>query len=189
MKILLVNGSPRNNGNTIRLMNLVAEATKEKHPEADITTFHLNDMDFKGCQGCLECKKDNATGCVVQDDLTATLDAMMDAKAVIVGFPVYMGHVTGQYKSFWDRLYGFIGPEGTNRLPGGKKAVVAVTQGVKEPDHYQEMIDLVEGSLGRRGLEVQTVVAGGTKGLAVGDIRFEPSAEAKARELGQWLTQ
>ncbi len=189
MKIVLVNGSPRTNGNTIRLMNLVAEAAQNKYPEADISTYQLNDMDFKGCQGCLACKKETATGCMFRDDLTATLDEMVEANAVIVGFPVYMGHVTGQYKSFWDRLYGFIGPEGTNRLPSGKKAVVAVTQGVKEPDYYQEMIDLVEGSLGRRGLEVETVVAGGTKGLATGDIRFDSSAESRARELGEWLAE
>ncbi len=189
MRVLLVNGSPRNNGNTIRLMNMVAEATKTADTNVEISTYHLNDMDFKGCQGCLSCKKESATGCMFKDDLTATLAEMVKADAVIVGFPVYMGHVTGQYKSFWDRLYGFIGPEGTNRLPAGKKAVIAVTQGVKEPGHYQEMIDLVEGSMGRRGLDVKTVVAGGTKGLATGDIRFESETESRAHQLGQWLKE
>ena len=188
MKILLVNGSPRTNGNTIRLMTLVAEAAQKRCPAAEVATFHLNDMDFRGCQGCLACKEDTATGCVFRDDLTTTLHAMVDADAVIVGTPVYMGHITGQYKSFWDRLYGFIGPDGTNRLPVGKKAVVAVTQGVKDPGHYQEMIDLVEGSMTRRGLDVKTIVAGDTRGRDTGDIHFDATTEARARALGEWLS-
>lgn len=187
MRILVVQGSPRPCGNTARLSGLVLDGARTVGAEVSIETYHLNDLDFRGCQGCMECKAPEAAGCVLRDDLTPLLGALVAADALVMATPIYMGQVSGQMKLFWDRTYGYMLRGGGNRLPGGKRAVAAVTQGMRDTRHYQAVVDQVVRSFTRRGMEVRAVVVGGTDGRATGDIEFGPEAAGRARRLGQWL--
>lgn len=190
MKIVSVNGSPRRNGNTAKLMELVELGAKSAAPDAKIRRFHLNEMDFKGCQGCRHCKTEHAIGCVQNDDLTELLREIVTSDALILGSPIYMGHVSGQFKLFMDRLYGFTGPNRTIRLPSGKRAVIVLTQGVKDVTTYSNVVDLLTHMFSRRGfVSVEAVLAGGCSGAASGDIAFPAEVEAKARKAGVRLTK
>lgn len=185
MKILVINGSPRRNGNTSQLMDLILDSTKKANQDFEILRYDLNDLAFKGCQGCMGCKQETSKGCVQADDLTPVLQAMQDSDAWVIGTPIYMGNMSGQLKLCVDRIYGFMGPNRTNRIPPGKKAVIAVTQGMQDVNQYKATTDMLLYMLGRRGLQVEALIAGG--GSSSGMSGFGQETKDRAASLGEWL--
>jgi multimeric flavodoxin WrbA len=103
--VIAINGSPRKNWNTAMLLEEALKGAASKG--ADTELIHLYDLDFTGCTSCFACKlKDgkNYGRCAVQDELTPVLDTIHDADALILGSPIYFGTVTGEMKSFMERL-------------------------------------------------------------------------------------
>ena len=102
---MAVNGSPRKKWNTATLLQKALEGAASQG--ADTELIHLYDLDFKGCISCFACK---ATGgesygkCAVKDDLTPILKKVEEAEAIILGSPIYFLDVTGEMRSFMERL-------------------------------------------------------------------------------------
>jgi len=93
MKITNLVGSPRPNGNSATIAKaLLAQLA----PVAGETKTHvLNQLTYRGCQGCMACKT-TADKCVVQDDLSAVLEDVRSADVVFFSSPVYFGELTSQ---------------------------------------------------------------------------------------------
>lgn len=105
MKVIAVNGSPRKEWNTAILLNKALEGASSLGAETRI--IHLYGLDYKGCRSCFSCKlKDGKSygRCAVKDDLTPIFEQIEGADALILGSPIYIGAVTGQMKSFIERL-------------------------------------------------------------------------------------
>jgi len=105
MKALAVNGSPRKGWNTATLLKKALEGAESVGAETE--TVHLYDLDFKGCSSCFFCKRKNSgfTGqCAMKDDLTEILDKAMESDVLLLGSPIYIGYITGEMKSFLERL-------------------------------------------------------------------------------------
>lgn len=117
MKVIGFVGSPRKNGNIDVLVQQVLQGASAA--EAETKIFYLNELDFKGCQGCNFCKVNNRCG--LQDDMTSLYDEIANAGAIVIGSPVYIGQVSGQTKLFLDRWYAFMNPDFSTRLEKGKK--------------------------------------------------------------------
>ena len=106
MKVIAINGSPRKGWNTATLLNraLVGAASEG----ADTELIHLYDLNFKGCTSCFACKlKDGKSygRCALKDELTPVLKQIEEeADAIILGSPIYFGTVTGEMRSFMERL-------------------------------------------------------------------------------------
>jgi multimeric flavodoxin WrbA len=69
--------------------------------------MHLYDLNYKGCISCFACKTIGGKSygrCAVQDDLTGMFSNIEQADAVILGSPIYFGAVSGEMKSFLERL-------------------------------------------------------------------------------------
>ena len=118
IKVIAVNGSPRKKWNTATLLERALEGAASKGAETKL--MHLYDLDFKGCVSCFACKMIDGPSygrCVVRDDLTPLLKAVLDAQALILGSPIYYGTVTGEMRSFMERLffpfYPYIDPPGS----------------------------------------------------------------------------
>jgi multimeric flavodoxin WrbA len=190
VKVLVLNGSPRPEGNTSRLISIILDAAKDAAGKSgsgvEVHNVRLNDLSFKGCQGCMKCKKETAKGCEQVDDLTPVLQMMGDSDAWIVGTPIYMGHMSGQLKLCIDRMYGFSGPNRTMRVPPGKKAVIAMTQGMQDANAYKSVSDMLAYMLSRRGFTIETVVSGGGSSALPGS-GFSKEVEGKAKAAGAWL--
>jgi multimeric flavodoxin WrbA len=105
MKVMAFNGSPRKQWNTATLL---AEALKGAASQGAATDLiHLYDLRFKGCISCFECKTIGGKSygrCAVQDDLTPILHAVEEADALILGSPIYFATVSGEMRSFMERL-------------------------------------------------------------------------------------
>ncbi len=99
MKILLVNGSPRQHGNTDILLDKVAEGVRLAGREAE--TIRLADLTIHPCIGCGHCEAEGV--CVIDDDMTPLYDKLARADRVVIGTPVYFYGVTAQTKAFIDR--------------------------------------------------------------------------------------
>jgi multimeric flavodoxin WrbA len=105
MKVVLINGSPRKNWNTHKLLMEAERGAKEAGATTEI--IHLFDLKYTDCISCFACKvRGNKTEgvCAVRDELKPVLERIAEADSVIIGSPVYYGNLTGQALSFINRL-------------------------------------------------------------------------------------
>ncbi|MCX5799684.1 MAG: flavodoxin family protein, partial [Proteobacteria bacterium] len=65
MKTVILFGSPRKDGNTIQLVNILSRTLKNKGHSVRI--LYLNDMNIRPCQGCYACLKKGI--CKINDDM------------------------------------------------------------------------------------------------------------------------
>jgi multimeric flavodoxin WrbA len=148
MKIVAILGSPRAKSNSTALARAVLSAAGDKG--AETSEFLLNKLTYKGCQACETCKT-KLDHCVLKDDLTQVLDAIKEADAVILTSPNYFGEVSGQFKSFFDRTYSFLGPDFASRVKPGKSVVFIFAQGQPSLDAYADVYPRYEAWLTRYG--------------------------------------
>lgn len=105
MKVMAFNGSPRKKWNTATLLEKALEGSASQGAETEL--FHLYDLNFKGCISCFACKTKGGKSygrCAVEDDLTPVFRKIEEADAIILGSPMYFGTVSGEMKSFMERL-------------------------------------------------------------------------------------
>jgi multimeric flavodoxin WrbA len=105
MKVMAFNGSPRKKWNTATLLEKALEGAASKGAETEL--LHLYDLDFKGCISCFACKTKGGKSygrCAVKDDLTPLFRKIEKADAIILGSPIYFGTVSGETRSFMERL-------------------------------------------------------------------------------------
>jgi multimeric flavodoxin WrbA len=106
MKIIGVNGSPRKTWNTATLLGKALEGAASRGAQTGIV--HLYDLDYKGCVSCFACKTPGGKSygrCARQDGLTPLLGRIEAADGLILASPVYYGTVTGEMRSFMERLF------------------------------------------------------------------------------------
>ncbi|MFV0527257.1 MAG: flavodoxin family protein [Lachnospiraceae bacterium] len=105
MKVLAINGSPRKTQNTAALLTHALNGAIAQGAKTEL--IHLFDLRYTGCKSCFACKrKVNALPgqCVVQDGLTSVLEKAMACDVLLLGSPIYFGNITGQMRSFLERL-------------------------------------------------------------------------------------
>ena len=105
-KIIIIDGGPRKNMNTAKLLQSFVEGAKSAGSETEVKTIRLYDLDYKGCMSCMACKlKGNAQNiCRFKDALTPLLEEIAQADGLVLGSPIYFGEVTGQMRAFLERL-------------------------------------------------------------------------------------
>jgi multimeric flavodoxin WrbA len=105
MEVIAFNGRPRKKWNTATLLEKALEGAASRGAKTKL--IHLYDLDFKGCRSCFACKTKGGPSygrCAVKDDLTPILKEIETADAFILGSPIYVGTVSGEMKSFMERL-------------------------------------------------------------------------------------
>lgn len=149
MQILAFNGSPRPKGNTSALVASMLEGARSRG--AQISEVRLHDINFKGCLGCLGCRK-NPGFCSAKDELSPWLEAIKTCAGMIIGCPIYMYRISGQMKLFVDRVYSLYAnlPQGGYRsmVPPGKTYALAISQGAPDSQQYAKSIAYLAGMTG-----------------------------------------
>lgn len=105
MKVIAFNGSPRKGWNTSILLKHALEGAASEGAETELV--NLYDLKYRGCISCFACKLKNGSSygrCALNDDLTPFLRKTEEADAIVMGSPIYCGWVTGEIKSFMERL-------------------------------------------------------------------------------------
>lgn len=103
-KIMIIDGGPRKNMNTAAMIGKFADGATQAG--AEVKVVRLYDLNYKGCISCLACKiKGKASNvCKFKDALTPILEEIAQADGMVLGSPIYFGDVTGQMRTFLERL-------------------------------------------------------------------------------------
>ena len=109
-KVYAINGSPRKNRNTAKMLDKVLEGVKSAFPNEEVITERINlfDLNFTSCKSCFACKRKDEkfkSKCALNDDLSPVLDKIKDADALVFGSPIYYRTITGQMHSFYERFF------------------------------------------------------------------------------------
>lgn len=104
MKILVINGSPRGDGNTQSIVRMVLNTVQLKDPDITTETLFLKEANLKPCIGCHACLSYGEDKCPLKDDRAIIEEKMREADAVIFASPVYVANVTWLLKNYFDRF-------------------------------------------------------------------------------------
>ena len=161
MKIVFVNGSPRKDGYTARLMECIEEGIDKNHA---VEWIHTYDLNMKPCQACLGCRPNQ--------------ECLLPADALVIGSPTYFGNISGPLKTLIDRsLTAFeeiaaSGLEMPIPLHRGKKALMVTACNIPAP--FSQQLSQSAGTL----LAIKTVLdAGGYE--IIGRIVLDGAAARK----------
>jgi multimeric flavodoxin WrbA len=104
MKVLLINGSPRDNGNTFTALSEVATTLKSEGIDTEI--IGIGKQAVQGCIACGMCGR-NGARCTFHDDLYYKVwRAVKDGiDGLVVGSPVYYGGPNGSLCALLDRVF------------------------------------------------------------------------------------
>jgi multimeric flavodoxin WrbA len=148
MKILVLAGSYRKNGNTDQIANLIVEHMQkiadQNHEMLEIETVYLGHMDISPCRGCRVCFNRGEDKCPLKDDLLTVKEKMKQADGILLTSPVYVDDVSGIVKNWIDRLAHVCHrPEFA-----GKCAYLIATVGSSPTDHAMRTMNIALSTWG-----------------------------------------
>ncbi len=127
MKVILVNGSPKEHGNTFISLSEAAKALNDEGIETEIV--YVGKDPIAPCMGCGACAK--LGKCVINDKVNEFVEKMKTADGLIVGSPVHYACPTGSVLSFLSRAFysGFRAGAETFRLKPAAAVAIARRSG------------------------------------------------------------
>ena len=136
MKIVVITGSPRKNGNSFAMTEaFIHEAEQRGH---SVRRFDAAFLKIGGCHACMTCYK-TGKACSFDDDFNDIAPAILEADAVVFTMPVYWYSIPAQIKGAIDRLFSLV--VGGKEVAGKKWGLIAcceeddttVLDGVRSP--------------------------------------------------------
>ena len=104
MKVLLINGSPHQEGNTAIALAEVAKQLAQEGIESEMVW--IGNKPVRGCVACGQCKAKGLGRCVFDDDVCNRIsEKFEEVNALIVGSPVYYGQPNGALLSIIQRAF------------------------------------------------------------------------------------
>ena len=137
-KIIILNGSPRKNGNTTAL---TAEFTKGAEEAGNtVTEFFLGGMNINGCKGCFGGGKNPDSPCVQKDDMEKIYPVYKEADIVVLASPLYYWTISGQLKTAFDRLFAVAECDPNYRNPKKQSVLIMAAEGAgfEESEHWYD---------------------------------------------------
>lgn len=101
MRVLIIDGSPRINGNTDIILNEMINVFKNENVDVDVVK--VGNLDIRGCMACGYCHTHD--GCVFKDAVNETAKKLDEVDGIVVASPVYYASPNGTLISFLDRLF------------------------------------------------------------------------------------
>lgn len=104
MRVVILNGSPRLNGNTRAAALEMEKGIKENIKGAETELIDASIKHIHPCRGCDACRK-NGGKCIQKDDMPQILNSISQADVLVFATPVYYWGMTAQLKTLIDRFY------------------------------------------------------------------------------------
>jgi multimeric flavodoxin WrbA len=160
--------SPRRGGNTDILIDEALCGARDAGCETE--KIMLQKIKLGYCIGCRKCKDKGYEGmCTVKDDMTPLYQKIIDADAIIIGFPIYTGRECAQLSTFMDRWDCFERFKFGAKLQTGRVALVIGTWGYAYDDTYDHIIENIMVILKLHKIEtVEALSACGFEGILHG---------------------
>ena len=142
MKVVAVNGSPRQNGNTAYALSVMGDIFKENGIDFEI--LQIGAENIHGCTACLSCYKTGT--CALNDDaFNGYVDKLKNADGMVLAAPIYFANIAGTMKSFLDRVFYAYRDDFYHKV-GGAFATVRRTGGIAGFDtlnHYMSISEML----------------------------------------------
>lgn len=103
-KILIINGSPKRQGNTAILVEWFREGIDSKQTVSVVNAASLK-VKFSGCLSCRKCQKNIKYECVIGDQVKNVLKDMASADVLVFATPLYFYGPSAQLKIIIDRMF------------------------------------------------------------------------------------
>lgn len=103
MNILILNGSPRANGNTAAMVEAFKEGAESTGHQ--VTVFTPGRMKINGCLACEYCHTKGNGACIQNDDMQKIYPALKEAEMIVFASPVYYFSMSAQLQSAIHRFY------------------------------------------------------------------------------------
>ena len=125
MKVIAINGSPKNDGNTAQALQVLLGEAQKKGIETELVT--IGNKMVHGCISCGKCREVQNGQCTAfpNDAVNELMPKLTTADAIVLGSPTYFAGINGTMKSFLDRtFYVSFSNGGLLRLKYGAAVVV-----------------------------------------------------------------
>ena len=109
MNILVLNGSPRPNGNTAAMVEAFAEGTSENGH--NITIVSICQKNIAGCLACEYCHTKGNGKCIQKDDMQEIYPVLEETEMIVLASPIYYHSFTGQLQCAINRIYALDKPK------------------------------------------------------------------------------
>lgn len=174
MNVLMINGSPRKDGNTARALDEIARVLDREGIECE--TVAIGSADIRGCIACGTCRTKGA--CVFDDLVNLAAPKFEQADGLIVATPVYYASPNGSLVSFLDRLF--------YSTPFDKSMKVGASVAVARRGGLTATFDMLNKYFTISGMPIASSyywngVHGGAKG--------EASQDAEGMQMMRYLAQ
>ena len=192
--ILAFCASPRQHGNTDMLIDEALRGAAGTGARTEKIMLRKIKMGY--CIGCRKCKEPGYKKiCLINDDMAQVYQKILDADALIIGFPIYTGRECAQLATFLDRWDGYERYLFTSCLKPGRKAMVIGAWGYPCIDTYDHVIENIISILNLHKVEtVEALSACGFEGMLhgldadrTGVIARHPRELKKAYDAGRAL--
>jgi multimeric flavodoxin WrbA len=135
LKVLLISGSPKAEGNTAQLMKECARVIEARGVKTEIVS--LSDKKIESCIACGKCSE--LGYCSQEDGLNEILKKVRESQGFIVGSPVYFGTARGDVMAALQRI-GYVSRKTDNFLSGKVGGAIAVARRGGQTFTLQEML-------------------------------------------------
>ncbi len=175
MNILILNGSPRKNGNTVQALNALKVGLEKHH---QVETVNVVNLKLRGCIACDGCKS-NGGNCVLLDGGAELMNQVAAADLIVFGTPVYWWGISAQLKLALDKFY-----SKDEEFHQAHKKIGIISVGGAELDdpEYRLISEQFKCIADFLGWEV--VIDEKIQALAVGDLEKDQEKLAMLTQIG-----
>lgn len=112
MKVVAINGSPHQNGNTYQAIRVALEVLEKDGIETEV--IHVGTQPLIGCIACNQCVKNMNRQCAVKDKVVnQSIEKIQNADGIILASPVHFAGIAGTMKCFLDRVFRVVSVNGS----------------------------------------------------------------------------
>ena len=176
MKILILNGSPRLDGNTITLLNQIADNAKATYK---IEFINVCSKKLLGCIACDKCAENNGN-CILPDDTSDIINKIVESDMIIFGTPVYWWGMSSQLKVVIDKFY-----SSQDKIKGKKIGLVVV--GANELNDAQYRLISEQFSCIANYLDLEIVFDEKVSAYERGEVKSNKAILDKFANIGKTL--
>ena len=166
---LIIVGSPRTNGRSAHLANMLFETCIEECPDDELALAPVSTLSVAGCTGCDACRDniaklvelgeeaidDDFAPCVIDDDMQEIYELIDAADEITVVSPVYFAGPPSQLKALLDRLQPYYWTNA--RVEEKRPAVLHVVGEGGDPHGFSALVSIVRSALAVAGFRLETV--------------------------------
>lgn len=166
---LIIVGSPRTNGRSAHLANMLFETCIEECPDDELALAPVSTLNVEGCTGCDACRgniaklvelgeealDDDFAPCAIDDDMQEIYELIDAADEITVVSPVYFAGPPSQLKALLDRLQPYYWTNA--RAEEKRPAVLHVVGEGGDPHGFSALVSIVRSALAVAGFRLETV--------------------------------